>query len=130
MCIRDRYYKDFIATRAENIYAGFNPSQSEDTFHNTLPVATGFGTGFVANTTAQGLWSQNAQNTTFAGIGNVTYSLGGGTDYTSVSGKVPAPGENGGMTATLGDLKTAYDTLSNKDEQLSLIHISEPTRPY
>ena len=111
------YYKDFIAQRAENIYAGFNPSQSEDTFHNTLPVATGFGTGFVANTTAQGLWSQNAQSTTFAGIGNVTYSLGGGTDYTSVSGKVPAPGENGGMTATLGGLKTAYDTLSNKDEQ-------------
>ena len=111
------YYKDFIANRAENIYAGFNPSQSEDTFHNTLPVATGFGTGFVANTTAQGLWSQNAQSTTFAGIGNVTYSLGGGTDYSSVSGKIPAPGENGSMLATLGDLKTAYDTLSNKDEQ-------------
>ena len=111
------YYKDFIASKAQNIYAGYNPSQAEDTFHNTLPVATGFGTGFVANTTAQGLWSQNAQSTTFAGIGNVTYSLGGGTDYTSVSGKVPAPGENGGMTATLGDLKTAYDTLSNKDEQ-------------
>ena len=111
------YYKDFIASKAQNIYAGFNPSQSEDTFHNTLPVATGFGTGFVANTTAQGLWSQNAQSTTFAGIGNITYSLGGGTDYTSVSGKIPAPGENGGMTATLGDLKTAYDTLSNKDEQ-------------
>ena len=111
------YYKDFIAQRAENIYAGFNPSQSEDTFHNTLPVATGFGTGFVANTTAQGLWSQNAQSTTFAGIGNVTYSLGGGTDYSSVSGKIPAPGENGSMLATLGDLKTAYDTLSNKDEQ-------------
>ena len=34
-----------------------------------------------------------------------------------MSGAVPAPGANGGMTATLGDLKTAYDTLSNKDEQ-------------
>ena len=63
------------------------------------------------------MWSQNAQSTTFAGIGNVTYSLGGGTDYSSVSGKIPAPGENGSMLATLGDLKTAYDTLSNKDEQ-------------
>ena len=117
------YYKDLLALRAENIYAGFNPSQSQDAFHRTAdgafqePRATGFGTGFVANTTAQGLWSQNAQNTTFAGIGNVTYSLGGGTDYTSVSGAVPAPGANGGMTATLGDLKTAYDTLSNKDGQ-------------
>ena len=68
------YYKDFIANRAENIYAGFNPSQSEDTFHNTLPVATGFGTGFVANTTAQGLWSQNAQSTTAVGNGD---SVGG-----------------------------------------------------
>ena len=117
------YYKDFIANRADNIYAGFNPSQSQDTFHTTSdgtfqePRATGFGTGFVANTTAQGLWSQNAQGVTFAAIGNITYSLGGGTDYTSVSGAVPAPGANGGMTATLGDLKTAYDTLSNKDEQ-------------
>ena len=63
------------------------------------------------------MWRQNAQSTTFAGIGNVTYSLGGGTDYSSVSGKIPAPGENGAMLATLGDLKTAYDTLSNKDEQ-------------
>ena len=111
------YYKQAIADRAENIYAGYNPSQAEDTFHNTLPVATGFGTGFVANTTAQGLWGQSAQNTKFAGIGNVTYNLGGGTDYSSVSGKIPAPGENGSMAATLGDLKTAYDTLSNKDEQ-------------
>jgi hypothetical protein len=117
------YYKQRIAERAENIYAGFNPSQSQDAFHKTTdgafqePRATGFGTGFVANTTAQGLWSQNAQGTTFAGIGNVSYTLGGGTDYTSVADAVPAAGENGGMKAELGDLKTAYDTLSNKDEQ-------------
>ena len=65
-------------------------------------------------------------NTTFAGIGNVTYSLGGGTDYSSVSGAVPAPGENGAMLATLGDLKTAYDTLSNKDEQAVDFLIMKP----
>ena len=33
------------------------------------------------NTTAQGLWSSNAQDTTFSAIGNVTYTLGGGEDY-------------------------------------------------
>ena len=48
------YYKDLLALRAENIYAGFNPSQSQDAFHRTAdgafqePRATGFGTGFVA----------------------------------------------------------------------------------
>ena len=117
------YYKQYLADRSENLYAGFNPSQSQDTFHKTVdgsfqePRATGFSTGFVANTTAQGLWSQNAQNNTFAALGNITYNLGGGTDYTSVSGAIPAPGANGGFTATLSDLKTAYDTISNKDEQ-------------
>ena len=30
------YYKNYIADFSDNIYAGFNPSQSEDTYHNTL----------------------------------------------------------------------------------------------
>ena len=54
-----------------------------------------------------------AQDNTFAAIGNVTYTLGGGEDYTA---GVPATGENGGMTATLSDLMTSYDKFSNKDE--------------
>ena len=117
------YYKQIIAEKSENIYAGFNPSQAQDAFHKTSdgafqePRATGFATGFTGFNTAQGLWSQSAQGTTFAAIGNVSYSLGGGTDYSSVTGAVPAPGENGGMKADLADLQTAYNTLSNKDEQ-------------
>ncbi len=108
------YYKNYIADFSDNIYAGYNPSQAEDTYHSTVPVATGFGTGFTKFTIAQGLWGQNAQGNTFAAIGNVTYELGGGEDYQA---GVPALGSNGGMRATLGDLMTSYDKFANKDEE-------------
>ena len=107
------YYKNYVADFSDNVYAGFNPSNAEDTFHRTVPVATGFGTDFTPFTTAQGLWSQQAQGTTFSAIGNVTYQLGGGEDYQA---GVPLLGDNGGMRAELGDLMTSYDLFSNKDE--------------
>ena len=107
------YYKNYVADFSDNVYAGFNPSGAEDAFHNTVPVATGFSTAFTPFTTAQGLWSQPAQGNTFAAIGNVSYTLGGGEDYQA---GVPQPGTNGGMRAELGDLMTSYDLFSNKDE--------------
>ena len=107
------YYKQYVADFSDNAYAGYNPSSAADTYHNTTPTATGFGTAFTPFTTAQGLWSQNAQDTTFSAIGNVTYTLGGGEDY---SAGVPLVGGNGGMTATLGDLITSYNEFSNTDE--------------
>ena len=39
-------------------------------------------------------------------VGNKTYTLSGGVDYSA----------GGGMKATLGDLMTSYDLFSNKDE--------------
>ena len=39
------YYKNYIADFSDNVYAGFNPSNAEDTYHKTAPRATGFGTG-------------------------------------------------------------------------------------
>jgi len=107
------YYKNYVADFSDNVYAGFNPSNAEDTFHRTVPVATGFGTDFTPFTIAQGLWSQKAQDTTFSAIGNVTYQLGGGEDYQA---GVPLLGDNGGHRAELGDLMTSYDLFSNKDE--------------
>ena len=107
------YYKNYVADFSDNVYAGFNPSNSEDTFHRTVPVATGFGTDFTPFSIAQGLWSQKAQDTTFSAIGNVTYQLGGGEDYQA---GVPLLGDNGGHRATLGNLMTSYDLFANKDE--------------
>ncbi len=107
------YYKQHIADYSDNTYAGYNPSNAADNYWGTEPRATGFGTAFTAYTTAQGLWGQPAQDNTFSAIGNVTYTLGGGEDY---SAGIPVTGENGGMTATLGDLQTSYKLFENKDE--------------
>ena len=107
------YYKQFIAEFSTNLYAGYNPSQAADTYWGTEQRATGFSTACTPYTTAQGLWGQKAQDNTFSALGNVTYSLGGGTDYSS---SIPATGQNGGMTATLASLKTSYNKFENKDE--------------
>ena len=100
------WYKNYLANFSGYIYAGSNPSSAADSYWNANPRATGFSTSFTPYTTAQGLWGQNAQGTVFSAIGNVTYTLTGGTNYSS----------SGGMTPTLGDISKAYDLFANKDE--------------
>ena len=100
------YYKDFLAQRSKYIYAGRNPSAYTDTYYGTESRATGFSTQFTAVTTAAGLWAQDTQDVTFSAIGNVTYTFAGGKLYS----------DQGGMSATLGDLVTGYDLFANKDE--------------
>ena len=100
------WYKNYLAQFSTNVYAGKNPSSGADAYHGTSPVATGFSSGFTAYTTGEGLWGQNAQGITFSAVGNNTYTLSGGVDYSA----------SGGMTATLANLNTAYDLFSNKDE--------------
>ena len=107
------WYEQYIADFSEEVYAGSNPGQATDNYWSTVPRATGFTTAlgtaesYVGVSTADGLWGLDAQGVTYSAIGNKTYSLAGGEDYTA--------GTNG-MTATLGALQTSYDKLSNKDE--------------
>ena len=100
------WYKDFLADFSEYAYAGFNPSNDEDSYHGTVPRATGFSTHFTPYTTAEGLWGQNAQGITYAALGNVGYGFSGGVDYSAT----------GGFKATLGDLITSYNLFKNKEE--------------
>ncbi len=100
------YYKNFVADNSAYIYAGKNPSQEADTYWGTTPLAADFSTAFTPITTGAGLWGQEAQGVTFSSIGPVSYTFTGGVDYSA----------NGGMEAQLGDLNTAYDLFSNKDE--------------
>ena len=101
------YYKKYISNNSSYIFVGDNPSVDADTTHGTVPTASGFSANYTANTSSSGLWGQNAESKVFSGLGAVTYSLAGGVDYSA----------NGGMTATLGNLKTAYELYSNKDEE-------------
>jgi hypothetical protein len=98
------WWKNYIAVYSNYVYVGDNPSDSINV--NEPVYATGFSTAFVSFTTAQGLWNQDTQDKTYSALGNVTYTLSGGKDYSN----------SGGMTATLGDLFTAYNLFSNKDE--------------
>ena len=100
------YYKNFLANYSTYVYAAGNQSASADLYHNTVPRATGFSSGYTKLSIPDGLWGQTAQGVTFSTIGNVTYNLGGGFDY----------GLNGGMQATLGDLMTSYNVFANRDD--------------
>ena len=100
------WYEQFLADFSDNVYAGSNPGGAADTHWGTTPQPTGFSAGFTKNTTAQGLWGQNAQGVTFSAIGKATYTLSGGVDYAA----------GGGMGAALSDLITSYGKFSDKDE--------------
>ena len=101
------WYEQFIADFSENVYAGSNPGAAVDTYWKTNPVASGFSTATTPVTTGDGLWGLDAQGVTYNVIGNTTYTLTTGVDYSA----------NKGMTASLGDLMTSYEEFSNKDEE-------------
>ena len=106
------YYKDYLATYSDNLYAGKNPSEGADSYFGTAPLATGFSTAFTPVTTGDGLWGLDAQDVTYSALGNVSYKLLYGQDY----GAIPSGETKGGMAATLADLMTSYRLFSNKDE--------------
>jgi len=114
------WYQDYLADFSENLFAAGNPSNAADTYHGTVPRAVGFtsvsGTksaSFTPESVGGGLWGQNAQDVTFSALGNVSYTLGGGKDY---SGGIPATGDNGGMSTSLANIQTSYQLFENKDE--------------
>ena len=101
------FWKDYLALNSNYVYAGDNPSTGNDGYNNVYPQATGFSTSFTKITESAGGWNVvAAQGVTFSGIGNVTYTLNGGVNYST----------GNGFTAALSDLTTSYSLFSNKDE--------------
>jgi len=100
---RSIYYKDYLADNSDYIFAGVSLVNAADSHHGTNPLASGFSSGFVAETTNSGAWGQNAKEVKFSSIGNVGYPLVGGLDYTGV----------GLFDAPLGDILTGYDKFAD-----------------
>ena len=98
------WWKNYLAQYSNYVYVGDNPS--DDLNVNEDVVQVGFSSGFTPYTATEGLWNLDAQGKTFSALGNVSYNLSGGVDYSTI----------GGMQATLGDIFTAYNLFSNRDE--------------
>ncbi len=111
------WWKDYLARYSKYIYAGDNPSDNavesetvvQTSFANTVELGETSDAQFQIGDLVDQLWNQPAQDITYSAMGNVIYTLGGGKDYS---------GENneGGLTATLGDLISAYSLFENRDE--------------
>lgn len=99
------WWKSYLAQYSDYVYVGGDPSDN-DTFANEPVYQTGFSANFIPFTAAEGQWNNAVQDKTFSAIGNVTYSLSGGKNYTPTNG----------YTATLGNIVSAYRLMSNRDE--------------
>jgi len=102
------YYKDYIADFSANVYSGYNLSSGITTSGGStcVPRASGFSTDFTPVTTGDGLFGLDSQDVTFSVLGNKTFTLGGGVDYSAANG----------MKAELSNLITSYQLFENKDE--------------
>jgi hypothetical protein len=106
------WYRNYLANYSGYVYSGSNYYTSNDSLNNVSPVVTGFTTysgvaseSFTKVSIANGGWNKNAQSVVFNAIGNKTFSLADGSDYTG-----------NGYKASLGELSTAYDLFNNSDE--------------
>ena len=97
------YYKDYLASNSQYVYAGLSPVNSTDAYWGTRSRPSGFSSGVVPITAAASAWGQDAKDITFSSLGNAAYRLTGGKDYRGV----------GYYDAPLGDLLTAYDKLAD-----------------
>jgi len=107
------YYKDYLATESAYLFAGKSSGDANDASQSHFPVSIGFevnGT-YESFELSDGIWSQNSQGITFNALGNKTYSLAGGKDYSSATGVA-----GGGFKAALSDLIVSYDLFRNKEE--------------
>ena len=102
---KDIYYKNVIANESQYVFAGLSPVNATDSFHNTQPLASGFGSGVIPIASAAGAWGQDSKDVNFNFLGNKSYTLKGGKDYN---------GHIGVYDADLGDTLTAYDKLADK----------------
>ena len=97
------YWKDYIADHSDYIFAGHQLTYGTDGTWSTSAISSGFSAGVTAVSANGGAWGQDAKDVKFSSIGNASYDLTGGKDYTGV----------GIYNAPLGDILTSYDKFAD-----------------
>jgi hypothetical protein len=92
-------YKNYIANNSSNIFAGEVDALTPTSF-TTL-------TGYTPKSGATITWNQPTSSINFGCIGQKTYSLANGSDYSSTTG---------GMNVTLADILSSYQLIRNPAE--------------
>lgn len=105
------YYKDYLAFNSQYIYAG--ELINSDVYWNITPAVTKFSSNNTAQSISLGVWGQIADNVAFNAIGNKSFTLSGGKDYSTASGNAT---NIGGFDISLSDIIESYDYLSNPNE--------------
>jgi hypothetical protein len=101
------YYKDYLALNSRYVYAG--SVMGTDAYWGVSEVASNFSSGFTPVSTGVNGWGQESNEVHFNSVGNVSFTITGGKDYSGES-------NIGGFSASLSDITDALDKLSNPTE--------------
>lgn len=105
------YYKSYLAENSRYIYAGAVLAQ--DNYWGITPVASAFSSGFTPVQTSSNTLGQEADGINFNSIGNKSFILKGGKDYSTGTNK---PTNVGGFNISVGDVINSIDKLANPNE--------------
>lgn len=105
------FYKSYIANNSRYIYAG--EILGTDAHWKITEAASKFSTGFTPVSTSTNGLGQESEGVHFNSIGNYSFELVSGKDYSTGSNR---PTNVGGYNILIGDIITALDKLSNPNE--------------
>jgi hypothetical protein len=105
------YYKNYLALNSNYIYAG--AVLGTDSYWGVSEVASAFSSGFTPVSTTLGNFGQEATGVKFNSIGNKSFTLTGGRDYSAGTNQVS---NIGGFEVDFGQITSAIDKLSNPNE--------------
>jgi hypothetical protein len=100
------YYKEYLALNSQYIYAGKSLGDSTNTIWGVEPVQAKFSSAFTPVSESLGLWGVASDAVNFNVVGNKSFSLTGGADYSGVDNV-------GGFAVTLANLSNAYDLFAS-----------------
>ena len=108
---QDVYYVKYLAENSKYIYAGSD--LTTDSYWEITEVSTAFSSGFTPVSTSIGVWGQDSLDTKFNSVGNKSFTIRGGKDYSTGLGQAT---NVGGYSVQLSDITNSLELLANTSE--------------